>query len=126
MVRYQLKRLSRGNATSAAPITLLLWPAAAWAGLTQQQIGDVALTPPPGAGVPASLVLRGLDGRDLTQVLRLCLPGRFDPKIAGAGLLGLLARAADMPDFATLDAHVAETQAKVRRCFERIVGEGVA
>jgi protein SCO1/2 len=47
-------------------LTLLLWPAAAWAGLTQQQIGDVALTPPPGAGVPASLVFRGLDGRDLT------------------------------------------------------------
>jgi glutamate-ammonia-ligase adenylyltransferase len=59
---------------------------------------------------------------DLTQILRLCLPGPFDPKAAGAGLLGLLARAADVPDFATLDAHVAETQAKVRRCFERIVG----
>ena len=61
---------------------------------------------------------------DLTQVLRLCLPGRFDPKAAGSGLLGLLARAADVPDFATLEAHVAETQAKVRRSFERIVGEG--
>jgi glutamate-ammonia-ligase adenylyltransferase len=59
---------------------------------------------------------------DLTQILRLCLSGPFDPKSAGAGLLGLLARAADVPDFATLDAHVAETQAKVRRCFERIVG----
>jgi [glutamine synthetase] adenylyltransferase / [glutamine synthetase]-adenylyl-L-tyrosine phosphorylase len=59
---------------------------------------------------------------DLTQLLRLCLPGPFDPKAAGAGLLRLLARAADVPDFATLDAHVAETQVKVRRCFERIVG----
>jgi len=59
---------------------------------------------------------------DLTQILRLCLPGPFDPKVAGAGLLGLLARAADVPDFATLDAHVAETQQKVRRCFEKIVG----
>jgi [glutamine synthetase] adenylyltransferase / [glutamine synthetase]-adenylyl-L-tyrosine phosphorylase len=60
---------------------------------------------------------------DLTQILRLCLPGAFDPKSAGAGLLGLLARAADVPDFPTLEAHVAETQAKVRRCFERILGQ---
>ena len=42
---------------------------------------------------------------DLTQILRLCLPGPFDPKAAGPGLLRLLARAADVPDFATLEAH---------------------
>jgi glutamate-ammonia-ligase adenylyltransferase len=59
---------------------------------------------------------------DLTQVLRLCLPGRFDPKTAAPGLVGLLARAADVPDFATLDAFVAETEAKVRGSFERILG----
>jgi glutamate-ammonia-ligase adenylyltransferase len=81
---------------------------------------------------------------DLTQILRLCLPGAFDPKVlnppdaqagptrhapgdgrAGTapGLLGLLARAADVPDFATLDAFIAETQAKVRACFVRILGD---
>lgn len=59
---------------------------------------------------------------DLTQVLRLCLPGPFDPKAAAPGLVGLLARAADVPDFATLDATVTETEAKVRRSFERILG----
>jgi len=59
---------------------------------------------------------------DMTQILRLCLAGPFDPKTAGAGLLGLLARAADVPDFATLDATILETQAKVRRSFERILG----
>jgi glutamate-ammonia-ligase adenylyltransferase len=59
---------------------------------------------------------------DLTQILRLCLPGPFDPKSAGAGLLGLLARAADLPDFATLDAHLADTQAKVRASFIRVLG----
>jgi glutamate-ammonia-ligase adenylyltransferase len=42
---------------------------------------------------------------------------------AAPGLLGLLARAADVPDFATLDAFMAETQAKVRACFVRILGE---
>ncbi len=59
---------------------------------------------------------------DLTQVLRLCLPGRFDPQAAGAELRGLLARAADVPDFATLAAHLAETQRRVRASFVRILG----
>jgi glutamate-ammonia-ligase adenylyltransferase len=58
---------------------------------------------------------------NLTQILRLCLPGPFDPKTAGAGLLGLLYRAADLPNFVTLAAHVAETQQKVRTSFNRIL-----
>jgi len=61
--------------------------------------------------------------QDLTQILRLCLPGTFDPKTAGAGLLRLLARAADVPDFPTLDATLVETQAKVRESFVRILGK---
>jgi glutamate-ammonia-ligase adenylyltransferase len=60
---------------------------------------------------------------DLTQILRLCLAGPFDPKAAGAGLLRLLARAADVPDFAALDATLIETQAKVRESFVRILGK---
>ncbi len=59
---------------------------------------------------------------DLTQILRLCLPGPFDPKTASTGVLGLLARAADLPDFAALQAHVEETQRQVRECFVRILG----
>ena len=59
---------------------------------------------------------------DLTQILRLCLPGPFDPKTAGAGLLRLLARAADVPDFATLNATLIEMQVKVRASFVRILG----
>ena len=59
---------------------------------------------------------------DLTQILRLCLPGAFDPKTASAGVLGLLARAADLPDFPALEAHVMETQRQVRECFVRILG----
>src|SRR5262249_10326353 len=61
---------------------------------------------------------------DLTQLLRLCLPGPFNPdgaESAGAspagegraraapGLAALLARAADLPDFGTLDVFLAET-----------------
>jgi glutamate-ammonia-ligase adenylyltransferase len=61
--------------------------------------------------------------QDLTQILRLCLPGAFNPKTAGAGLLRLLARAGDVPDFATLDATLIETQANVRESFVRILGK---
>jgi [glutamine synthetase] adenylyltransferase / [glutamine synthetase]-adenylyl-L-tyrosine phosphorylase len=60
---------------------------------------------------------------DLTQLLRLCLPGPFDPKTADPRLSALLARAADVPDLTTLDAFVVETQAKVRKCFTRILGK---
>jgi glutamate-ammonia-ligase adenylyltransferase len=60
---------------------------------------------------------------DLTQILRLCLPGKFDPASTSAGVLSLLARAADLPDFAALNAHVVETQRHVRECFIRILGE---
>ncbi len=35
----------------------------------------------------------------LTQILRLSLSGPFDPKTAGAGLLGLLYSAADLQEF---------------------------
>jgi len=61
--------------------------------------------------------------QDLTQILRLCLAGPFDAKTAGQGLLRLLTRAADVPDFAALDATLIETQAKVRASFTRILGE---
>jgi glutamate-ammonia-ligase adenylyltransferase len=60
---------------------------------------------------------------DLTQILRLCLSGPFDPATASAGVLGLLARAADLPDFPALQAHVEETQRQVRECFVRILGK---
>jgi glutamate-ammonia-ligase adenylyltransferase len=60
---------------------------------------------------------------DLTQIVRLCLPGTLDPKSVGAGILALLARAADLPDFPALAAHVEETQRQVRECFVRILGK---
>jgi [glutamine synthetase] adenylyltransferase / [glutamine synthetase]-adenylyl-L-tyrosine phosphorylase len=60
----------------------------------------------------------------LIQILRLCLPGAFDAKTANAGVLALLARAADLPDFAALQAHVVETERQVRACFERVLASG--
>ena len=59
---------------------------------------------------------------DLTQILRLCLSGPFDPKTAAPGLQQLLARAAGVPDFATLDATLIDMQERVRASFVRILG----
>jgi len=60
--------------------------------------------------------------RDLIQVLRLCLPASFDLQAASPGILALLARAADLPDFPTLSAHLKDTQRAVRASFIRILG----
>jgi glutamate-ammonia-ligase adenylyltransferase len=60
---------------------------------------------------------------DLGHILRLCVAGPFDPKSAGPSLAALLARAADVPDFATLEAHLADTQARVRKSFARVLGD---
>jgi [glutamine synthetase] adenylyltransferase / [glutamine synthetase]-adenylyl-L-tyrosine phosphorylase len=59
---------------------------------------------------------------DQTQILRLCLPASFNPQAASPGILALLARAADLPDFPTLSAHLEDTQRAVRASFVRILG----
>jgi glutamate-ammonia-ligase adenylyltransferase len=64
--------------------------------------------------------------QDLGQILRLCLNERFRPETAGADLMILLARAADEPDFSTLEARVKDTQVEVRRIFARILGAAPA
>ena len=58
---------------------------------------------------------------DLTQILRLCVVGKFNPQTAGEDLLRVMARAGDAPDFSALEARVRETQAEVRRVFNAIV-----
>jgi glutamate-ammonia-ligase adenylyltransferase len=58
---------------------------------------------------------------NLTQILRLCVNGPFEPAKAAPGLLALLARAGGLPDFTTLNAHLADMEEKVREAFERIL-----
>ena len=43
---------------------------------------------------------------DLTQILRLCVTGKFKPETAGEDLLRVMARAGDAPDFSSLEARV--------------------
>jgi glutamate-ammonia-ligase adenylyltransferase len=62
---------------------------------------------------------------DLTQIVRLCVTGKFKPEAAGEDLLRVLARAGDAPDFSSLEARVRETQGEVRRVFGEVV-EGEA
>ncbi|MGB3021151.1 MAG: hypothetical protein WBB50_03390, partial [Methyloceanibacter sp.] len=57
----------------------------------------------------------------LTQVLRLCLDKPFVPEEAPRALKDLLARASEMPDFASLEATLTDTLGAVHDAFERIV-----
>lgn len=59
--------------------------------------------------------------RTLDQLTRLCLEERFDPRTATAGLKRLLVRAAELPDFSSLEAHLRATQAATREIFLDIV-----
>jgi [glutamine synthetase] adenylyltransferase / [glutamine synthetase]-adenylyl-L-tyrosine phosphorylase len=58
---------------------------------------------------------------DLTQILRLCVTGRFRPELAGEDLLRVMTHAGDAPNFSALEARVRETQTEVRRVFRAMV-----
>jgi glutamate-ammonia-ligase adenylyltransferase len=58
---------------------------------------------------------------NLTQILRLCLEGAFDPATAPSGLKALLARAGDAPDFSSLERQLRETLADVELQFSELV-----
>ena len=64
--------------------------------------------------IPATRLLH-----DLTQILRLCIEGRFDPATAPSGLKELLARAGDAPSFAELEAELRQNLAAVSRSVRR-------
>jgi glutamate-ammonia-ligase adenylyltransferase len=58
----------------------------------------------------------------LTQILRLAAPENFDPNTASRGLTSLVLDAAAAPDLSHLEAHLAETQSRVREVFARVIG----
>ncbi len=58
---------------------------------------------------------------NLTQVLRLCLDGPFEPAKAPEGLKALLARAGEAPDFRHLEAELAAREGEVAGLFEALV-----
>ena len=79
-----------------------------------------------GAGCLAAADAEGLVAaarllHDLTQVLRLCLDGPFDPEKSPRGLRELAARAGDCPTFASLETRLRETLAATHARFERLI-----
>ena len=57
----------------------------------------------------------------VSQILRLCVEGLFDPATAPEGLKSLVARAAGLPDTATLAAELNDCQQAVAGVFDRII-----
>lgn len=58
---------------------------------------------------------------EISQVVRLCVEGGFDPKEAPAGLVDRVARAGDCPDIKTLEAELRRLSKAVRRIFQATV-----
>ncbi len=61
----------------------------------------------------------------LTQILRLCLEGEFDPQVSLPGLNRAVAQAAQMPDVGATQALLAEHQVAVAQLFDKIIGPPV-
>lgn len=59
---------------------------------------------------------------NVTQILRLTLPEHADPRQAGEAVKRRLAKVADLPSAAALEAHLVDTRGKVRSLFDEILG----
>ncbi|MBP1850882.1 bifunctional [glutamine synthetase] adenylyltransferase/[glutamine synthetase]-adenylyl-L-tyrosine phosphorylase [Rhizobium halophytocola] len=58
---------------------------------------------------------------DVSQVIRLCIDGPFEPDTAPAGLIDLIIRSAGTRDLATLEEQVRDLSAAIRGIFDRSV-----
>ncbi|MDX3973033.1 bifunctional [glutamine synthetase] adenylyltransferase/[glutamine synthetase]-adenylyl-L-tyrosine phosphorylase [Shinella sp.] len=58
---------------------------------------------------------------EISQIVRLCVDGGFDPKEAPAGLIDLVCRAGDCPDLRTLEAEIRRLSKAVRKIFQATV-----
>ena len=57
----------------------------------------------------------------ISQIVRLCVDGGFDPKEAPAGLVDLVCRAGDCPDLRTLEAEIRRISKAVRKILQATV-----
>ena len=57
----------------------------------------------------------------VSQMLRITIPGQFEPKAAGKGVLTRIAQAAALPDFKTLERSLSDTKKTVRKIFIELV-----
>jgi len=61
---------------------------------------------------------------DATQLTRVAVEGRFDPKAAADGVKRRIAAAAALPDFEALEAAIGEAREAVRGAYARILRSG--
>jgi len=58
---------------------------------------------------------------ELSQLIRLCVDGPFDPAKAPSGLIELVCRAGDCPDIRSLEAELKRLSKAVRKIFQSVV-----
>jgi glutamate-ammonia-ligase adenylyltransferase len=58
---------------------------------------------------------------EVSQLIRLCIDGTFDPKNTPSGLIELVCRAGDCPDIRTLEAELKRLSKAVRKVFQATV-----
>ncbi|OHV85695.1 bifunctional [glutamine synthetase] adenylyltransferase/[glutamine synthetase]-adenylyl-L-tyrosine phosphorylase [Ensifer sp. LCM 4579] len=58
---------------------------------------------------------------EISQIVRLCIDGDFDPRNAPSGLVDLVCRAGDYPDLKHLEADIRRLSKATRRIFQSIV-----
>ena len=80
-----------------------------------------SLEPGPAADLQAACRLL----HALTQVIRLCVDGRFELSAASGELRNLLCKAGDEPDISRLESTLRDTESRVKSLFDQIV-EGEA
>ena len=58
---------------------------------------------------------------EISQIVRLCVDGGFDPKDAPAGLIDRVCRAGECPDLRTLEAEIRRVSKAVRKILQGVV-----
>ena len=61
---------------------------------------------------------------EISQIVRLCIDGPFDPKDAPSGLIDLVCRAGDFPDIKSEEGEVKRLSKAVRKIFQATVNGG--
>ena len=58
---------------------------------------------------------------EVSQIVRLCIDGDFNPEEAPSGLVDLVCRAGDYPDLTHLEADIRRYSRDVRRIFQALI-----
>jgi [glutamine synthetase] adenylyltransferase / [glutamine synthetase]-adenylyl-L-tyrosine phosphorylase len=62
-----------------------------------------------------------VDYNRVSQLVRLCINGVYDPETSPKGLGEILCHAFDLPQIGTVENHLVERQTEVRKLFDRLI-----